>query len=265
MKPDEKMPLTDDSIGASASQRKADIPSPSPEDGDPHDRAARLARQIALIGTEADERLARASVTVFGAGGVGGAVIEALARAGVGSITVVDFDVFSVSNLNRQILCTAAELGRRKAEVAAQRVRSVFPDCNVRWIDAFVTAENADALVTSGQPDFVCDAVDNVTAKLALISACAAHGIPVVSSMGTGNKLDPTRFRIDRIDRTSVCPLARVMRRELKARGLCDTPVLYSTEEPVRTGMRTPASISFVPSAAGLILAGYIIRRLAQL
>lgn len=220
-------------------------------------------RQLALMGDKAIASLAASHVTVFGAGGVGGYVIEALARAGVGKITVVDNDIFALSNINRQILATLDTVGKPKAETAASRILSINPDCSANAIGIFVTADNAEELVTSGKPDYIVDAIDNVTAKLAIISAAKKHDIPVISCMGTGNRLDPTRFRICDISKTSVCPLARVMRRELRARGTEHCEVLFSDEEPVKTDSRTPSSISYVPAAAGLILAGHVIRKCA--
>ncbi len=228
-------------------------------------RQERLARQISLIGAQADDRLARSSVLIFGAGGVGGAVIEAVARAGVGRITVVDFDSFAPSNLNRQLLCAVHNIGHDKAQEAADRIRAVSPDCDARAVHAFVTAENTAQIISEAAPDFICDAVDNVTAKIQIIEYAVSHNIPVISSMGTGNKLDPFAFRIAPIETTSVCPLARVMRRELKLRGISGVPVLFSTEQPQHTNARTPASISYVPTCAGFMIGGYIIRRLAQI
>lgn len=230
-----------------------------------YSRAERLERQISLIGESADEKLRRASVLVVGVGGVGGAIVESLARAGIGKITVVDHDSFAPSNLNRQILCTDATVGRSKAQVAVERILSVNPACEAMSIPEFVTPENARSIMERAAPDFVCDAVDNVTAKISLIEACYAASIPVISCMGTGNKLDPSCFQIAPIEKTSVCPLARVMRYELKKRGISGVPVLFSTEAVHRTGARTPASVSYVPPVAGYLIGGYVIRRLAQL
>ena len=223
-----------------------------------------LDRQRALIGDEATERLRGARVLLFGVGGVGGYVLEALVRAGVGAVGVVDFDVVSPSNLNRQIIATAATVGRKKTALAAERARSINPELDVTEYEMFATAENIPALVRGYAPDFVIDAIDCTASKLSVIATAKELGIPVISCMGTGNKLDPTRFRISDISETRVCPLAKVVRIELRHRGITDVPVLWSDEDPI-VRRRTPASVSFVPSVAGLLIAGYCIRRLAGL
>lgn len=222
-----------------------------------------LSREGSLIGAEAVGRLCGARVLLFGCGGVGGYTAEALIRAGVGSLYAVDFDVVSESNLNRQIIATVDVIGCKKVELLRRRALSINPDIVFNALDTFVDAENADSIIAAASPDFICDAVDNVTAKLAIISSAKARSIPVISSMGTGNKLDPSRFRITDISKTQVCPLARVMRRELKARNIEGVDVLWSDEPPVSSGSRVPASVSFVPSCAGLMIGGYIIKRLA--
>ena len=235
-----------------------------------------LSRQTALVGAEATGRLARARVFVFGAGGVGGYVIEALARGGVGgapngAIAVADGDEFAPSNLNRQLLATRATLGKSKAGAACERILSINPGAETIAYPVFVTAENVGALLDDFRPDYVADAIDTVTSKLAIISAARERGIPVISCMGTGNKLDPSRFRITDIAKTSVCPLAKVMRRELKARSITGVTVLWSDEEPRNPagledegshGRHIPASISYVPAVAGLMIAGHILRAL---
>ena len=223
-----------------------------------------LDRQRTLIGDDATERLRGARVLLFGVGGVGGYVLEALVRAGVGAVGVVDFDVVSPSNLNRQIIATASTVGRRKTELAAERARSINPELEVTEYDVFATDENIPELVRGYAPSFVIDAIDCTASKIGIIAAAKELGVPVISSMGTGNKLDPTRFRIGDISETRVCPLAKVMRIELRRRGITDVPVLWSDEDPVIRS-RTPASVSFVPSVAGLLIAGYCIRRLAGL
>lgn len=224
-------------------------------------------REISLIGEPAVDALGRASAAVFGVGGVGGYVVEGLCRAGFGAITAVDRDTFAESNLNRQILCTRSNIGQAKAEAARERVISINPNCDARAIVEFVTPENVGEVLdlcfgqdnAATAPRVVVDAVDNVTAKIALIEECSRRGIYVVSCMGTGNKLDPSAFRLADIRKTSVCPLARVMRRELGARRIsCD--VVYSEELPVRTGIRTPASISYVPAAAAMLLCSAAVR-----
>lgn len=227
-----------------------------------------------LIGDGA-EKLKNSSVIVFGCGGVGSFVIEALARAGVGTLTVVDSDTVDVTNLNRQLIATVDTVGRDKATVQKLRILSINPNCNADGLVLFFDKTTADKIDLS-KYDYICDAIDSVTSKIFLIEKAAELNIPIISSMGTGNKLDPTKFEITDIYKTSVCPLARVMRRELKARGIKKLKVLYSKEKPVsplqnpdaspQSGKRsTPASISFVPGAAGLIIAGEIICDLAEI
>lgn len=219
-----------------------------------------LDRTEMLIGSEAVSRLADAKVLVFGLGGVGGHVCEALVRAGIGEIHIVDGDTVAESNINRQIIATRDNIGQPKVEAMAERIRSINPECRVKGFQMFfLPGETSDSMDFSGY-DYVVDAVDTVAAKLEIIEKAKAAGVPVISSMGTGNKLDPTLFRIADISKTSVCPLAKVIRKELRNRGIRDVKVLFSTEEPVRTGVRTPASISFVPSVAGLIIGGEVIK-----
>ena len=225
-------------------------------------------RTEALIGDECLRRIKAAAVAVFGCGGVGSYAAEALARAGVGAITVVDADTVAPSNLNRQLIATSDTLGRPKAEVEAERIRLINPECLVTALSVFYSAENADTFDLS-RYDYVVDAIDTVMSKLILAERCRDAGTKLISSMGTGNKLDPSRFRVADISKTSVCPLARVMRRELKARGIYHLKVVFSDEEPRGAvgdsghGKRTPASISFVPGAAGLVIAGEVIREIA--
>ena len=218
-------------------------------------------RTEALIGSEAVEKLKNSRVLIFGIGGVGGYICEALARAGVGTIHVVDKDEVNITNINRQIIATHDTVGMAKVDAMEQRLKSINPDIKVIKSECFYLPEKA-AEFDFGAYDYVADAIDNVTAKLDLIVHAKEAGTPVISSMGTGNKLDPTRFEIGDISKTSVCPLAKVMRKELKNRGIKGVKVLYSKEEPINVGMRTPASISFVPPAAGLIIAGEIIKDL---
>lgn len=219
-----------------------------------------LDRTEMLIGSEAVSRLADAKVLVFGVGGVGGHVCEALVRAGIGEIHIVDGDTVAESNINRQIIATRDNIGQPKVEAMAERIRLINPECRVKGFQMFfLPGETSDSMDFSGY-DYVVDAVDTVAAKLEIIEKAKAAGVPVISSMGTGNKLDPTLFRIADISKTSVCPLAKVIRKELRNRGIRDVKVLFSTEEPVRTGVRTPASISFVPSVAGLIIGGEVIK-----
>lgn len=219
-------------------------------------------RTAALIGEDGVEKLRRARVLVCGLGGVGGYIVEALARAGVGTLGLLDCDCVEESNLNRQIIATRDTVGKRKTEAARERVLSINPDCNVVTYDMRYGADTADGVDLSDY-DYVADAVDTVSAKLELICRAKAQNVKIVSSMGTGNKLN-TDFVICDIEKTSVCPLARVMRRELKNRGIKGVQVLYSAETPAPSAEgRTPASVSYVPAVAGLEIAGKIIRDLA--
>ena len=219
-----------------------------------------LDRTEMLIGCEGVEKLARAKVIVFGVGGVGGHVCEALARAGVGEIHLVDGDTVAESNINRQIIATRNNIGQSKTFAMAERIASINPECKVKRFDLFFLPGEAGNIIDFGYYDYVVDAVDTVAAKLEIIERSKAAGVRVISSMGTGNKLYPTRFTIADISKTSVCPLAKVIRKELRNRGIDHVKVLYSTEEPVKTGVRTPGSISFVPSVAGLIIGGEVIK-----
>lgn len=230
-------------------------------------------RTAMLLGEDAVARLQNARVAVFGLGGVGGYVVEALCRAGVGALDLIDKDEISPSNLNRQILATYATIGMPKTQAAANRVAQINPHCRVRTYEVFYLPETA-AQFDFTQYDYIVDAVDTVTAKLALVEQAKAAGTPIISCMGTGNKLDASAFRVADISKTSMCPLARVMRKELAKRGIHHLKVVYSQEEArkptgweeeaARLGKRQiPGSVSFVPGAAGLILAGEVIRDIA--
>ena len=227
-------------------------------------------RTRALLGEEGVNRLRSAHVAVFGLGGVGGHLCEALARAGVGELTVIDGDCVSASNVNRQIIATQDTVGRPKAEVMAERILSINPECKVHPVNLFYLPENADEIDLS-QFDFIADAVDTVAAKVELICLADAAGVPVIASMGAGNKLYPERFRISDISKTSVCPLAKIMRKKMKEKGIKKLDVVWSDEEPIKAqglesenGRNTPGSLSFVPGAVGLIMAGHIIRKLSR-
>ena len=230
-----------------------------------------FSRTRMLLGDAAMDRLKRARVAVYGVGGVGGHVVEALTRSGVGALDLVDSDRVELSNLNRQIIATRDTLGMLKVDAAKARVLSIDPDCQVVTWPIFFLPETADRFVFS-QYDYVVDAIDTVAGKLRLIEAAMAAGVPVISSMGAGNKLDPTAFRVADISETSVCPLARVMRRELRKRGIEHVKVVYSTEPALspapadeETGRRsTPGSVAFVPAVAGLIMAGEVIKDLIK-
>lgn len=221
-----------------------------------------FSRTRQLIGEAAVEKLSRSRVILFGVGGVGSFTAEALCRAGIGKITLVDGDAVAESNLNRQLVALHSTIGQAKAEVMKVRMLDINPAIEAHALNIFYDASTADQIDLT-EYDYVVDAIDSVTSKLLLIEKCHSLNIPSISCMGAGNKLDPTQFEISDIAKTSVCPLARVMRRELKSRGILHHKVVYSKEPPVNTsGERTPASISFVPSAAGLILAGAVIRDL---
>ena len=222
-----------------------------------------FSRTESLIGKEALEKLKNSRVAVFGVGGVGSYVVEALARSGVGALDLIDNDSVSESNINRQIVALHSTLGKQKTEVAAARVKDINPAIKVREHNLFFLPETADSFDFSPY-NYVVDAIDTVSGKLALIERAKAANVPVISSMGTGNKLDPTAFEVADISKTSVCPLARVMRRELKKRGIEKVKVVYSKEDPKETNGSVPASIAFVPSVAGLIIAGEVVKDLIK-
>ena len=231
----------------------------------------RFARTELLLGKSGMERLKSARVAVFGIGGVGGHVVEALARSGIGAIDLVDHDQVSLSNINRQIIATQHTLGQLKVDAARERIHSINPACVVRTYPVFFLPDTAEEFDFS-QFDYVVDAIDTVTGKLLLAEKAYAAGTPIISSMGTGNKLDPTAFEVTDINKTTFCPLARIMRKELKKRGIPHLKVVYSQEpamtpgadsdEPVELAGRkpVPGSTAFVPAVAGLILAGEVIK-----
>lgn len=223
----------------------------------------RFSRTELLIGAENMERLRRARVAVFGVGGVGGYAVEALARSGVGTLDLIDADTVSRSNINRQIIATEKTVGLGKASVAKARALEINPEIKVNVHEIFYLPETA-AQFDFALYNYVVDAIDTVTGKIALVMQAKEAGVPVISSMGAGNKLDAAAFQVADIYKTSVCPLAKVMRRELKKRGIRSLKVVYSKEEPVKTGSRLPGSIAFVPSVAGLILAGEVVKDLCE-
>ena len=218
-------------------------------------------------------KLKQATVAVFGLGGVGGYVVEALARSGVGALVLVDHDTVSLTNINRQIFATHSTVGMDKAEVAKARVLDIHPEISVTAHKVFYGPDTASCFDFS-KYDYVVDAIDTVTGKLALVTAAQAAGTPIISSMGTGNKLDPSKFQIADISKTSVCPLARVMRKECAKRGIRHLKVLFSTEDPLSPGAVTeelpegrrslPGSVAYVPSVAGLMIAGAVIEDLIK-
>lgn len=220
----------------------------------------RYSRTEMIIGKEAVNKIKAASVIVFGIGGVGSYVVEGLARAGVGRLVLVDNDVVDITNINRQLPALHSTVGQSKAKVMADRVKDINPECDVEAIECFFMPDTSYRFDFK-EFDYVVDAIDTVTGKLALIEKAYSEGVPVISSMGTGNKLDPSQFKITAIEKTKVCPLAKVMRKELKNRGIKGVKVLYSEEEPIKhEGGSTPGSISFVPSVAGLMIAGEVVR-----
>ncbi len=215
-----------------------------------------------LIGATALETLKNSKVAVFGIGGVGGYTAEALARAGVGHIDIIDNDTVSITNINRQIIATHSSIGKLKTEVMKNRLVDINPHINVNIYNAFFLPENSSQFDFT-KYDYIVDAVDTVTAKIELVIKANETSTPIISSMGTGNKLDPTKFEVSDIYKTSVCPLAKVMRYELKKRNIKKLKVIYSKEEPLKpdcANSRIPASISFVPPVAGMIIAGEVIK-----
>ncbi len=256
--------------------------------------ADQFARTELLLGSDAMEILNRSRVIVFGIGGVGGYVTEVLARSGVGAIDIVDKDDVDITNINRQIIATLKNIGKSKVDVMSERIREINPDCKVTVHKTFFLPENSNEFNFKDY-DYVVDAIDTVTAKIELITLCTESGTPIISSMGAGNKLDPTKFQVSDIYKTSVDPLARVMRRELKKRGVKHLKVVYSTELPQKSvkseteksvnsifeknnietftqiddGEKkrrkdTPGSIAFVPSVAGIIIGGEVIKDLVK-
>lgn len=225
----------------------------------------RFSRTALLVGENGVERLGKSRVAVFGVGGVGSFAVEALARLGVGHLTLVDPDTVAESNLNRQLIALHSTLGKYKVDAARERVLDINPGAEVEALKLFYLPENADGFDVS-RFDCIVDAIDTVSAKLELITRAKAAGVPIISSMGTGNKMHPELLEISDISKTSVCPLARVMRRELRARGINELDVVYSKEEAMKpqedvflpNGKKTVGSISFVPSAAGLLIASKV-------
>ena len=235
--------------------------------------ADRFDRTALLLGRDAMEKLASARVAVFGVGGVGGYVVEGLARSGIGALDLIDHDTVSITNLNRQIIATEDTVDRLKVDVAKERVASISPNTEVRAYPVFYLPETADQFDFS-QYDYVVDAIDTVTGKLQLVQAAMAAETPIICCMGTGNKLDASAFEVSDISKTTMCPLARIMRKELGKRGIKHLKVVYSKEEALTpTGWeeeaaalgkrQIPGSVSFVPGTAGLILAGEVIKDIA--
>ena len=233
-----------------------------------------FSRMEILVGKEGADKLASARIAVFGLGGVGSYVVEALARCGVGSLTLVDHDTVSLTNINRQLFALRSTIGKSKVQVAKERIRDIDENSLVHTYETFYNEDTA-GMFDFHSYDYIVDAIDTVTAKLLLIQKAKECQTPILSSMGTGNKLDPSRFEITDISKTSVCPLAKVMRTELRKRGISKVKLLYSKERPIKvneteekkgnTERPVPGSISFVPSVAGLLIAGEVVRDLLEI
>ena len=237
-----------------------------------------LNRTELLIGKDNVEKLKNSNVVVFGLGGVGSYVVEGLVRAGIGNICIVDKDVVNITNINRQIIADTTTIGKAKVDVEEERIRKINPAANILKFKEFVNADNIDTIMTkasrmsnvdiaknndvNSKIDYVVDAIDTVSSKLDIIKYCYSNKIPLISSMGTGNKLDASKFEIADINKTSVCPLAKVIRKELRKLEIPHLKVLYSKEAPKKMEGQTTASISFVPSVAGLLIAGTVINEL---
>lgn len=221
-----------------------------------------FSRTELLIGKEGIEKLQKAKVAIFGIGGVGSFVVEGLVRAGIENFILVDNDTIDLTNLNRQVIATRKTVGKPKVEVAKERILEINPNANVEIYQEFFMPESKDLF--DNTVDYIVDSIDTVTAKIELVMRANKLSIPIISSMGTGNKLDPTKFEVTDIYKTSICPLAKVMRKELRNRGIKKLKVVYSKEEPVKLDKaeqkQVPGSISFVPSVAGLIIAGEVIK-----
>ena len=230
------------------------------------DMENQFAREELILGKSAVEKLQNSRVAVFGVGGVGGYTIEALARAGVGALDLIDADVVTLSNLNRQIIATYKTLGKAKVDVAAERIADINPKCKINTRKIFFLPENS-ADFDFSQYDYVVDAIDTVSGKIGLVLAAKEANVPIICAMGAGNKLNPTAFEVADIYSTSVCPLAHVMRKELRKKGIKHLKVVYSKEPPIKSTDssacgRVPGSVSFVPPVAGLIMAGEVIKDL---
>ncbi len=229
-----------------------------------------FSRTEILLGNDAMERLKNARVAVFGVGGVGGYVCEMLARSGIGHMTLIDSDCVSETNRNRQIIALKSTTGKPKVEVMRERILDINPDADVKALETFYTPENADEIALS-EFDYIADCIDTMTSKIELIMRAKAENIKIISAMGAGNKLDPTKFEVSDLYKTSVCPLARTLRYELKRRGVKSLKVVYSKEEPQKPkgeiegesfGRHIPASVAFAPSAMGIVMASEIVKDL---
>lgn len=221
-----------------------------------------LDRTEKLISQENVAKLKNSTIALFGLGGVGSYVLEALARSGIQNLIIIDKDVIDITNINRQLLATHSTIGKSKVDVAKERILDINPNCNVTAIKEFVSKENIENMLVGIKIDYIVDAIDTVSSKLGIIEYAYNNHIKIISCMGTGNKLDASKFEITDINKTSVCPLAKVIRKELRNLNIPKLKVLYSNEEPINQKSSPPASISFVPSVAGLLIAGEVIRDL---
>lgn len=220
-------------------------------------------RTAMLFSTEKIEYLKAKKVAVFGLGGVGSYVVEALCRMGIGELVFIDHDVLDITNLNRQLYALHSTIGHYKVDVAKRRCKDINPDCKITVYKEFYLPDKGLEYMFD-TCDYVVDAIDTIKAKISLIETCFHQDIPIISCMGTGNKLNPSLFQIEDIEKTSVCPLAKVMRKELKQRNITKCKVLYSKEQPIKVTQRTPGSVSYVPSVAGLMIAGFVIEELIK-
>lgn len=220
-----------------------------------------LTRTYALLGEENMKKIINSKVIIFGIGGVGSYVLEALVRCGIKEIDIVDNDTVSISNINRQLIALHSTINKPKVEVAKARALDINPNLKINTFKIFFNDETKNEINFS-KYNYIIDAIDSVKSKITLIKCAKENNVPIISSMGTGNKLDPTKFEITDIYKTSVCPLARVMRQELKKENIKDLKVLYSKEEPIKTSLKTPSSISFTPASAGLIIASEVVKDL---
>ena len=218
-----------------------------------------FSRTELLIGKEGVAKLKEAKVAVFGIGGVGSFLVEGLARAGIGEFILIDFDKVDITNINRQIEATHLSIGKYKVDVMKERILKINPMAKVKVYKEFYLS-NSDTEIIKKGITYVVDCVDTVKSKIEIIESCKNLGIPIISSMGTGNKLDPLKFEITDIFKTDTCPLAKVMRKELRKRNIKNLKVIYSKEEPIKTNSRIPGSVSFVPSVAGLVIAGEVVK-----
>ena len=262
-------------VWGKAPRPSATAPTKPKEEDDLTEMESAFSRTELLLGKRAVEKLSGARVAVIGLGGVGGAAAEALARGGVGTLILTDADIVSPSNLNRQLIATASSMGAKKTEAMAKRIADAAPSCKTELRDIFLLPENIGGFLDESRPGYLLDAIDTISSKIALACECQKRGIPIISCMGAGNKLDPTRFVVSDIYKTVVCRICRVMRKELKVRGVAALKVVYSDEPPVPrhpeadipipAGKRrsVPGSVSFVPPVVGIIAAGEIIKDLA--